>query len=148
HRQDEKLVLTFEPAHALEQGRALGLHSSKVGASELTTLLDVPVDVFVKLAAVLRDEIAISQFCRPVPPCQETFISVAEIRLLVFDYASQRLEDFALCLHGGLDLRIPGQPQVLEHRDPHSLEASPAKRLRKLAARLVNRYRRVVVKSS
>src|SRR5215831_4790644 len=89
HRQDEKLELSLEPTQTLEQRSAPGLDARQVRACKLAGLLDVPVDIFVKLASVLRDQIAISQFRRPVPPCQKAFVSVAEIRLLVLDSASQ-----------------------------------------------------------
>ena len=87
------------------------------------------------------------QLRRPVPPCQEAFIGVGKIRLCIFDDAAQRFEDFALRLHGALDLRVPGQAHVFEHRHPHAFETPSTEGLRKLAARLINRDRRVLVES-
>ena len=47
-------------------------------------------------------QIAISKLCRPVPLTPEAFIGIAK-SARVNDDASKRLEDFSLCLDGGLD---------------------------------------------
>ena len=47
------------------------------------------MNVFVKLVAVRRQQVAKGKFNRPVPPCQKAFVGVAKIRFRIFDNASQ-----------------------------------------------------------
>src|SRR5215469_13490345 len=116
-------------------------------ACKVAAFLNVPVDIFIKLVAMRCHQIAICEFGRPVPPCQEAFIRIAKVRLRVFDDTAKRLKHFALGLDRGLDFRLPGQAEALEHGHSDTLKAAPAERLCELITGLVNRNGRVMVKA-
>ena len=74
------------------QGRAFCFDAREVGAGQLSSFGDVPMDVFIELVCGLLAVDQVRQITNsehPVPPGEEAFVGVAQIGLRFLDDAAR-----------------------------------------------------------